>query len=436
MPQAACIPDVIELSKSWLGCTAIHGWQEMLTEELPSLFSPRPIFVNVGANKGYEAPRFLSLWSQRKSVSPKTWLRGIRAVADGNASVNGEPPRRNGFLSSQLCGACPQACMGGSKPHARDGGTVHLLEMALQNVQLIRYLVATTNSSDLISVHHAAVSNEIGTAQVPAHVMLGWENAGVLHSPHLMRVAKKQSVPTITVEKLTVDGFLERERLPQIVDVLVIDTEGHDPYVLDGMRGALSSKRITLLEFEYSNKWPAERSLENTLTSLAAHGYKCYMETATSRESRSIAHSFETLAPLSPPCWNAALERRRWSNVVCSHEPRALAMLDAAAWNAFKERRMRKRAAPGSCGATDVTNSAPSCASTYRRWYAPGARPSLQECARRCVACDSCRFVSFSAQAGACVLHTACDATRLKQGRGYMHLDVRQVSQAGDSSLS
>ena len=54
--------------------------------------------------------------------------------------------------------------MGGSKPHARDGGTVHLLEMALPNVQLIRYLVATTNSSDLISVHHAAVSNEIGTA--------------------------------------------------------------------------------------------------------------------------------------------------------------------------------------------------------------------------------------------------------------------------------
>ena len=37
-------------------------------------------------------------------------------------------------------------------------------------------------------------------------------------------------------------------------------------------------KRITLLEFEYSNKWPTDRSLENTLTSLAAHGYKCFRE--------------------------------------------------------------------------------------------------------------------------------------------------------------
>ena len=432
MPQAACIPDVIQLSRSWLGCTAIHGWQEMLTEQLPSLFSPRPIFVNVGANKGYEAPRFLELWSQRESVSPRKWLRGIRAVADGNVSVNGEPPRRNGFLRSQLCGACPQACVNAAKPHARDGGTVHLLEMALPNVQLLRHLVTTTNSSDIISVHHAAVSNESGTAHVQAHVMLGWENAGMLHAQN-WRIAKNQAT---TVEQLTVDGFLERERLPQIVDLLVIDTEGHDPYVLDGMRGALSSKRITLLEFEYSNKWPTDRTLENTLTSLAAHGYKCYMETATARESSSPARSFETLAPISPPCWNAALERRRWSNVVCSHEPRALAMLDAAAWNAFKERRMRNRAVPGSCGATDVTDKAPSCASTYRRWYARGARPSLQECARRCAACDSCRFVSFSAQAVACVLHTACDATRLKQGSGYVHLDVRQASQAGESSLS
>ena len=431
MPQAACIPDVIQLSRSWLGCTAIHGWQEMLTEQLPSLFSPRPIFVNVGANKGYEAPRFLELWSQRKSVSPRKWLRGIRAVADGNVSVNGEQPRRNGFLRSQLCGACPQACVNAAKPHARDGGTVHLLEMALPNVQLLRHLVTTTNSSDIISVHHAAVSNESGTAHVQAHVMLGWENAGMLH-PQNWRIAKNQAT---TVEQLTVDGFLERERLPQIVDLLVIDTEGHDPYVLDGMRGALSSKRITLLEFEYSNKWPTDRTLENTLTSLAAHGYKCYMETATARESSSFARSFETLAPISPPCWNAALERRRWSNVVCSHEPRALAMLDAAARNAFKERRMRNRAVPGSCGATDVTDKAPSCASTYRRWYALGARPSLQECARRCAACDSCRFVSFSAQAVACVLHTACDATRLKQGSGYVHLDVRQASQAGGSSL-
>ena len=147
------------------------------------------------------------------------------------------------------------------------------------------------------------------------------------------RIAKRQ---TTAVDKLTVDAFLARERLPQIVDLLVIDTEGHDPYVLDGMRGALSLKRITLLEFEYSGKWPAERTLGSTLTSLAAHGYKCYMESR--RWYRKIPRD-EILAPLSPPCWDAALEQRKWSNVMCSHEPRALAMLDASAWAAFEERR-------------------------------------------------------------------------------------------------
>ena len=327
---AACIPDVLALSLNWRGCTAPHGWLEMLTEQLPSLFSPAPIFVNVGANKGYEAPRFLSLWSQRKSVSAKTWLRGIRGVAEGKASVNGEAPRRNGFLASQTCGACREACMDGSKPHARDGGSVHLLEMALPNAKLLRYLANVTNSSDLVSVHNVAVSNESGTAHTQANLLLGWENAGILH-PQNYRIAKNRAT---AVDKLTVDDFLARERLPQIVDLLVIDTEGHDPYVLDGMRGALASKRITLLEFEYSGKWPAERSLGHTLTSLAAHGYKCYMESRT-----RLLRGDEILAPLSPPCWDPALEQRKWSNVVCSHETRALAMLDAAAWATFEERK-------------------------------------------------------------------------------------------------
>ena len=203
LSPTACIPDALELSHNWRGCTAPDGWLTMLTEQLPSLFSPRPIFVNVGANKGYEAPRFLSLWSQRKSVSTKTWLQGIRAVAAGKASVNGEAPRRNGFLASQTCGACREACVDGSKPHARDGGSVHLLEMTLPNAQLLRYLVTATNSSDLISVHNVAVSNESGTAHTQANLLLGWENAGMLH-PMNYRIAKGRAT---AIDKLTVDAF-------------------------------------------------------------------------------------------------------------------------------------------------------------------------------------------------------------------------------------
>lgn len=329
-PENACIPDVLDVAQNWGGCTAANGWLEMLTDHLPSLFSPRPVFINVGANKGYEAPRFLSLWSQRASVSVKSWQRGIRDVAAGRASVDGETPRKYGFLRSQPCGACSTVCRGGVKRHARDGGTVHLLELAVANAKLLRYLAVATNSSDLISVHNIAASNESGTAHA-RKVMIGWEQAGML-DPHSFRIKRKQSDLVI---KLTVDDFLDRERLPKIIDLVVVDTEGHDPYVLEGMRGALASKRITLLEFEYSNKWPTHPySLGKTLTSLAADGYRCYMESRTRKRAGS-----EVLAPLSPPCWEAALEKRKWSNVVCSHEPRALAMLDAAAWVAFDARK-------------------------------------------------------------------------------------------------
>ena len=136
-------------------------------------------------------------------MSTKTWLQGIRAVAEGKASVNGEAPRRNGFLASQTCGACREACVDGSKPHARDGGSVHLLEMALPNAQLLRYLVTATNSSDLISVHNVAVSNESGTAHTQANLLLGWENAGMLH-PMNYRIAKGRAT---AIDKLTVDAF-------------------------------------------------------------------------------------------------------------------------------------------------------------------------------------------------------------------------------------
>ena len=97
---------------------------------------------------------------------------------------------------------------------------------------------------------------------------------------------------------------------------------------------------------------------------------------------------------------------------------------------------MRQRAVLGYCGkhrSTDVAAEGPSCIGTYGRWYtqAPG---------RRCknvhtvAPCDSCRFVSFSAQTVDCSLYATCDVTHLKKGHGYMTLDVRQSSEPGSYS--
>ena len=92
---------------------------------------------------------------------------------------------------------------------------------------------------------------------------------------------------------------------------------------------------------------------------------------------------------------------------------------------------MRQHTVLGYCGknrTADVTAKGASCVSTYGRWYTPGTKPSLQECARRCTACDSCRFVSFSAQTVDCSLYAACDVAHLTRGYGYTTLDVQQLS--------
>ena len=92
---------------------------------------------------------------------------------------------------------------------------------------------------------------------------------------------------------------------------------------------------------------------------------------------------------------------------------------------------MRQHAVLGYCGTNrtaDVAAKGASCVSTYGRWYTPGTKPSLQECARGCAACDSCQFVSFSAQTVDCSLYAACDVSHLTRVHGYMTLDVRQLS--------
>ena len=92
---------------------------------------------------------------------------------------------------------------------------------------------------------------------------------------------------------------------------------------------------------------------------------------------------------------------------------------------------MRQHAVLGYCGTNrtaDVAAKGASCVSTHGRWYTSGTKPSLQECARRCTACDSCRFVSFSAHTVDCSLYAACDVSHLTRVHGYTTLDVRQLS--------
>lgn len=342
MPR--CVPDAPALVDLWKGCTARYGWLESLLERQPSLFTPRPVLVNVGANKGYAAPHFLSLTSQNRGGSVAAWRQALHEVAHGKIGLAGQAPMQHGFLAMQLCGACMQCVASRPKKHGRDGGTVHLLELTKQNSELLRHVANATGVGDMVHVHNVAASNVSALVHSPS-VKLGTEIASVLH-PLNWRIRKHVSD---VVEQLSMDEFFEREGLRGTIDVVEIDTEGHDPKVLQGMRGALSQRRVTLLEFEYSGRWAGDQSLEQSLALLAGAGYGCFMEAKRSGK--------EVLAPISPPCWHAAFEMRAWSNVVCSHDPRALSLLEADAWAAYATR---------SRAATNVSSSLVSAGLTDR----------------------------------------------------------------------
>jgi hypothetical protein len=67
----------------------------------------------------------------------------------------------------------------------------------------------------------------------------------------------------------SIDSFLRRTSFSHVFQ-LVVDTEGHDAAVLMGMRQSLRERRIRILQFEYSGRWPVEPK-ECKLRSLDAH---------------------------------------------------------------------------------------------------------------------------------------------------------------------
>ena len=57
-----------------VGCSSAP-WALLLAERLPPPEAP-PVFVNVGANKGYNLAEFISLWTPRR-VDGREWFDAV-----------------------------------------------------------------------------------------------------------------------------------------------------------------------------------------------------------------------------------------------------------------------------------------------------------------------------------------------------------------------
>jgi len=112
-------------------------------------------------------------------------------------------------------------------------------------------------------VHELALSDQAGVVEI--------ENAGGVDSCNRTVVGFTTSLPTISVQRTTVDNFLTAHAaLPAPISVVKIDVEGHENSVLRGMAGLLETHRPRLVMFEYLQR----TNLVETLELFSQVGYR------------------------------------------------------------------------------------------------------------------------------------------------------------------
>ena len=283
-----------------------EGWDERLKRANASL-GRRPIFINVGANKGFNSASFMALWSG--ALTEQRWRELVLRYAT---------ERSEHRLRVHACGVCNPYCRFPKRADpvpTHDTAEVHLLELQASNRQLLDYLVNHSGMSRRMFVHDVGASNESSLVTIKSRGV-GSEDGSIASS--FGTISKERGSEAVRL--VTIDGFLAELGLTHVYH-LSIDTEGWDALVLEGMRASLRERRVAVLEFEYSGRgfWSQAsrdpRTLGGTLAWLKQLGYTCFFQAP------------HDLIPASPPCWQPAFERRAWSNLLCAHSATALEVL-------------------------------------------------------------------------------------------------------------
>jgi FkbM family methyltransferase len=124
------------------------------------------------------------------------------------------------------------------------------------------------NLPDWVRVNRLAVSSEVGEATL--HVVHPGAGTNSLHGCSTAHDA----VHTELVSTTTVDEYLRQNDIRR-VDLLKIDTEGHDFLVLTGAVKSFQDRAISLVQFEYNHRWVyARHFLKDVFDLLCPLGYQ------------------------------------------------------------------------------------------------------------------------------------------------------------------
>lgn len=281
-------------------------WLEHVAPLLMASAAAQPYtYFSVGANKGFEVASMYQRVANA-SFDNLDWLNALGNYAKRTAHA---PVYRG-------CGAVCNAC--GERPkHVSPPGRleVHAFEMAKANANWLRTAFERFGIASTARVVEAVVSNATGFMGVENRsAVVGFERfvatslkvAAIytaMHPGHTFG-----HVPVTTIDTYIAEAQLER------VHHVAIDAEGFDALVIEGMRDALASGKVDILEFEYGGiaHWnptnPERRTLDGTLGLLDSAGLDCFLQS-----------NGGCLVPVSGACWKPALAATHaWSNFVCA----------------------------------------------------------------------------------------------------------------------
>mmetsp|Transcript_23042 Transcript_23042/g.65981 ORF Transcript_23042/g.65981 Transcript_23042/m.65981 type:complete len:336 (-) Transcript_23042:149-1156(-) len=271
-------------------------WMDLVS---PIIAGPSMVILNVGANKGFNVNSFLKRFQRGWNITNAAWHRHSPSAGCG------------------ACGACNSEVI---KPtYGRANVYALAVEMASANYKNLQSLFATFKvPGDVI---HAAGGEQPGVAYEPANLPLGTEHVGIAEKVGTFKftdaAGKKWATPGIKIPMVTVDQIVA-ERKIESIDLLSIDTEGHDAPVLRGCAKTLEKRLAKTVEFEYhtAGAWGTGEKLDDTISMMRRYRYTCFWQSNAG-----------WLSPFFPQC-AAAYEFRQWSNVVCSTDPKVVTALN------------------------------------------------------------------------------------------------------------
>lgn len=260
-------------------------WLQELHQVDPA---PEKVFVDVGCNTGVEAVNWLDLW-EMNGLTEK-W-RSALSTTGINAGACGQNTVTNMAAATSFV-----------KP-ALTKGKVLCIEAMKVNADLLNSVNnAVFGQNSPVEVIYKAASDRLGTVDFPANGT-GAEHRGI---NNLMNIGNDIHVDMTTVDTLVAERGISR------VDVLTVDTEGHDPAVLRGAKQTLLNTRFVQFEVHEdlaTTEWGRSTML-NVLTELGNVGFDCYWP-----------GNDGSLLKLTG-CWSQTEQSRYhplgWSNVVCA----------------------------------------------------------------------------------------------------------------------